>query len=198
MKEPFLKFIETELGSRFVLIACGLPSTGKTGATREIARVTGYPVLRSDLIRLEVLKGEDIFDEKVASDMAKRAAVYDEMFKRADETLKKSDGVILDATFASQSLRRRAAETAARHKLPLIIVETVCPQEVALKRIQYRTREDYQSNALTEQAYLNVKNAFEKVDLADLKKSQPELSVTHIVVDTARDYDWYVVSVEKK
>ena len=48
---------------------------------------------------MEVLKNEDIFDEKVASDMDKRVMVYDEMFRLADESLKKGDGVILDATF---------------------------------------------------------------------------------------------------
>ena len=199
MRKPFLKFIETELGSRFVLIACGLPSTGKTGVTREIARVKGYPLLRSDLIRLEVLKGEDVFDEKVASDMTKRTAVYDEMFKRADETLKKSAGVILDATFISQSLRRRAAEIAARHGLSFIIIETDCPQEVAIRRILARAEKEFESNALTEQAYLNNRKAFEKVDVADLKSHYPELAVTHIIVNTTNDPpgEWYVTGVKK-
>jgi hypothetical protein len=36
-----------------------------------------------------VLKGEDIFDEKVASDMDKRMLVYDETFRQAEELLKK-------------------------------------------------------------------------------------------------------------
>ena len=200
MKKPFLKFIETELSDCFVLVSCGLPSTGKTGATREIVRVTGFPVLRSDLIRLEVLKGENVFDEKVASDMTKRTAVYDEMFKRADETLKKNEGVILDATFISQALRRRAAEIAAKHKLPFIIVETVCPQEVAIRRILGRAEKEFESNALTEQAYLNNKKAFEKVDLADLKKSYPELALTHVTVDTTNDppEEWYVTDVENR
>ena len=190
--------MENELGDNFVLITCGLPSTAKTGISKGIARIKGYPVLRSDLIRLEVLKGEDVFDEKVASDMTKRTAVYDEMFRRADDALKKSGGVILDATFISQELRRRAAEIAAKHKLALIIVETVCPQEVALERVRRRAAKDYESNALTERAYLNNKKAFEKVDLADLKKSYPELAIIHIVVDTTRDQEWYVTRVENK
>lgn len=41
--------------------------------------------------------------------------VYDETFQRADEALEKGDSVILDATFVSQPLRRRAAEIAAEH-----------------------------------------------------------------------------------
>jgi len=60
LKEAFIKFIENELGTGFVLIACGLPGTWKTETTEEVARIKGYPLLRSDLIRLEVLKDEDI------------------------------------------------------------------------------------------------------------------------------------------
>ena len=200
MKEPFAKFVESELPSGFLLIACGLPGTWKTETTEEVSKIKGYPLLRSDLIRLEVLKNEDIFDEKVASNMDKRMMVYDEMFKRADETLEKNDGVILDATFVTQSLRRHAAAIAAKYDLNFIILETDCPQEVAIKRILQRTQEDYVSNALTRQAYLNNKKKFEKVDLNDLKSSYPNLNIIHLIVDTRYDppEDWYIIGVEKK
>ena len=200
MKEPFLKFIETELGPGFLLIACGLPGTWKTEATEEVSRIKGYPILRSDLIRLEVLKNEDIFDEKVAANMDKRTMVYDEMFRQADETLAKGDGVILDATFVTQSLRRRAAAIATKHNLRFVILQTDCPQEVSIRRILSRTKENYVSNALTEQAYLNNKKRFEEVDLDDLKDLYPNLIIVHLIVDTHHDppEDWYIIGVEKK
>jgi predicted kinase len=200
MKEPFAKFVETELPSGFLLIACGLPGTWKTETTEEVSKIKGYPLLRSDLIRLEVLKNEDIFDEKVASNMDKRMMVYDEMFKRADESLNKNDGVILDATFVTQSLRRHAAAIAAKHNLTFVILQTDCPQEVAIRRILRRTKEDYVSNALTRQAYLNNKKRFEKVDLNDLKGLYPDLSIIHLIVDTRYDLpeDWYIIGMEKK
>jgi len=200
MKEPFAKFVENELPSGFLLIACGLPGTWKTETTEEVAKIKGYPLLRSDLIRLEVLKNEDIFDEKVASNMDKRLMVYEEMFKRADETLEKNDGVILDATFITQSLRKHAAAIAAKYALTFVILQTRCPQEVAIKRILSRTKEDYVSNALTRQAYLNNKKKFEKVDLNDLKDSYPNLNIIHLIVDTRYDppEDWYIIGVEKK
>ncbi|MFC1928721.1 AAA family ATPase [Chloroflexota bacterium] len=200
MKEPFVKFVEDELGSGFLLIACGLPGTWKTETTEEVARIKGYTLLRTDLIRLEVLKNEDIFDEKVASNMDKRTMVYDEMFRRADENLKKGGGVILDATFVTQSLRKRAAEIAAGHNRTFVILQTDCPQEVSIRRILSRTKEDYESNALTEAAYLNNKKRFETVDLDDLKGSHPNLSITHLVVDTRHDppEDWYIIGVEKR
>ena len=200
LKEPFAKFVEKELGSKFLLIACGLPVTGKTWLTKEVAQIKGYPLLRTDLLRLEVLKNEDIFDKKVAADMAKRTAVYDEMFRQADEALDQSDGVILDATFITQSLRRQAAAIAAKHDLTFVILQTDCPQEVAIRRILNRTKENYQSNALTEQAYLNNKKEFEAVDLADLKSLYPDLTILHLIVDTRYDSpeDWCVISVAKR
>ena len=200
MRELFAKFIESELGSGFLLIACGLPGTWKTETTEEVARIKGYPLLRSDLIRREVLKNEDIFDEKVASNMDKRTMVYDEMFRQADETLKKDDGVILDATFVTQLLRRRAAAITAKHNLTFVILQTDCPQEVSIRRILNRTKENYVSNALTEQAYLNNKKRFEEVDVDDLKHLNPNLSIVHLIVDTRHDppEEWYVIGVEKK
>jgi predicted kinase len=198
--EPFVKFMEDELGPGFLLIACGLPGTWKTETTEEVSKIKGYPLLRSDLIRLEVLKGEDIFDEKVASNMDKRTMVYDEMFRQSDEALDESDGVILDATFVTQSLRKRAAAIAAKHDVRFVILQTDCPQEVSIKRILNRTKEEYVSNALTEQAYLNNKKKFEAVDLDDLKSSYPNLGITYLIVDTRHDppEDWYIIGMEKK
>lgn len=201
MREPFSPYVETELGSGFVLIACGLPGTWKTETTEEVAIITGYPLLRTDLIRLELLKNEDVFNERVAADMDKRSMVYDEMFRRAEESLdKKGGGVILDATFVTQGLRRRVAAIAAEHNLKFVILQTDCPQEVAIRRILARTKDDYVSNALTEQAYLNNKKKFEAVDLVDLKRLYPNLDIVHLVVDTAQDppEDWYIIGVEKR
>ncbi len=200
MQEPFAKFIGRELGNGVLLITCGLPGTWKTETSEEISRIKGYPILRSDLIRLEVLKDENIFDEKVASDMSKRTMVYDETFRRAGEALEKGDSVILDATFVTRSLRRRAAEIAARHNKIFVVLQTHCPQEVAIARILRRTQENYESNALTEQAYLNNKRKFEEVDVDDLKRLYPRLSIMHLTVDTQHDPpdDWYIVGVEKR
>jgi predicted kinase len=200
LKETFAKFVESELGADTLLITCGLPGTWKTETSEEISRIKGYPILRSDLIRLEVLKDENIFDEKVASNMSKRTMVYDETFRRADEALGQGDSVILDATFVTQSLRRQAAAIAAKYNKTFVILETHCPQEVAIARILRRTQENYESNALTEQAYLNNKKKFEEVDLDDLKRFYPNLNIIHLTVDTQYDppEDWYIIGVEKR
>lgn len=201
MREPFAEFIDSELEPNTLLITCGLPGTWKTETSEEVSKIKGYPILRSDLIRLQVLKNEDVFDPKVAGNMSKRLSVYDELFRRADDLAAKSKkGVILDATFVSQELRRRAAEIAAKHKMTFVILQTSCPQEVSVARIQRRTKDKYESNALTIDAYLANKKKFEIVDVDDLKKLNPSLRITHLTVDTCHDLpaDWYVIGMEKR
>jgi predicted kinase len=200
LREPFAEFVKTKFGPKTLLITCGLPATWKTETSAEVAKIKGYPILRSDLLRLEVLKGEDVFDAKVAGNMNKRLSVYDEMFRQADDLAGQGKGIILDATFVTQELRRRAAEIAAKHGMTFVILETSCPQEVSVARIQKRTKEKYESNALTVEAYLANKRKFEPVDLDDLKTLHPKLKIVHLTVDTchASPEDWYVVGMEKR
>ncbi|MFC1863381.1 AAA family ATPase [Thermodesulfobacteriota bacterium] len=196
MRAPFKNFIKNELDNETLLISCGLPASYKTETTEVIAQLKGFYVLRTDMIRLEVLKGEDIFDDKVASNMDKRTSVYDEMFRIANELAGKGKGIILDATFVTQALRRRASEVAERHNKTFVIQQTQCPQEISVGRIMKRTKDNYESNALTEQAYLNNKNKFEAIDLEDLKEHYPSLNIVHLLVDTTSDSEdeWFVIN----
>ena len=191
--------MKNNLGPKTLLITCGLPATWKTETSAEVAKIKGYPILRSDLIRLEVLKGEDVFDPKVAGNLNKRLSVYDEMFRRADDAAGEGS-VILDATFVTQDLRRHAAEIAAKHGLTFVILETSCTQEVSVARLQKRTKEKYESNALTVEAYLANKRKFEPVDLDDLKRLHPQLKILKLTVDTCHDSpeDWYIIGMEKR
>jgi len=200
MKKPFLQFVRQELGDNFVLFTTGLPATWKTETSVEVVKIKNCPMLRSDIIRLEVLKGQDIFDEKVAANMKKRLSVYDELFRQADETLKKHTCVILDATFITQELRIQAAAVADKNQKPLVILETCCPQEVSIAHILRRTKDKYESNALTEQAYLNNKAKFEKVNIDEIKNTYPNLKITHILVDTSRGEvgNLFITEIEKR
>jgi predicted kinase len=201
LKESFAKFIKDNLDSKTLLITCGLPGTWKTETSEEVSKIKGYPILRSDLIRLEVLKNEDVFDAKVAGNMNKRLSVYDEVFRRADDLAEKTvSGIILDATFVAQDLRRRAAEIAAKHNMTFVILQTSCPEEVSIARIERRTKEKYESNALTVDAYLANKKKFEPVDIEDIKKRYPTLRILHLTVDTCHENadDWYVIGMQKK
>ena len=195
MREPFADFIEKEIRPGTLLIACGLPGTWKTETTQEVSKLKGFKILRTDLIRLEVLSREDIFDEKEAANMDKRKMVYDEMFKRAEITVMEEDGVILDATFVTRELRDRAAAIAEKQGKTFVILQTDCPDEVVVGRILRRTKENYESNALTEQAFINNKNKFQPPDPDYLKATFPDIKLVHLKVDTSNDEpeDWYII-----
>ena len=200
MKKPFGKFIKAELKKGFLLIACGLPGTGKTTLTEAVQKIKGGRLLKSDIIRRELLKDQDIFDVKIAGDMKKRIQVYEEMFRQADAALDNEKNVILDATFLTQALRQQAAAIAARHGVAFVILQSDCPDDICLARIQARDKATSVSNALTGEAYLSNKKDFEPVDIDNLKKLNPNLKLIYIVVDTSKDPpdDWYITRYEKR
>lgn len=200
MREPFADYIDRAVPDGMVVITCGLPATNKTESMEVLAEGRDYTILRTDLLRRRVLAGEDIFDEKVAADMGKRERVYHAMFAMADDLAGQGRGVILDATFLTQDLRRRAAEVAARHGRTLLILQTEAPEAYSLAKIAGRTRENYESNALTEKAYRNNQERFEPVDLDDLVSRHPGLRVIHTLIDTGSDNpsDWFVLSETRR
>ena len=199
MRESFVEFVKREIRGDELIITCGLPATNKTETMEVVQRLKDFPILRTDLIRKQVLAGEDIFDEKVAASMNKRELVYDEMFRQAGEAAARG-GVILDATFVTSSLRLRAAAVAAAHGKTFVIQQTRAPRDYSIGKILARTRENYESNALTEQAYDNNVRKFEAVDLDALHALHPELHVVHLTVDTGADDEsgWYVIGREER
>jgi predicted kinase len=196
MKIPVTSFIETQLPPSFLLITCGLPATGKSSVAAMIAKARSCQMLRSDLLRQEIFKNEDVFAEEVAANRDKRLQVYQEMFRRAGAILSSGSSVILDATFFTRELRRQAAEIADRHRQNLVIIETVCSQAVAVKRILWRRKDQYESNALTEQAYLSNQKDFEPVNIGELKAGYPGLRIFYATVDTEYEgsEQWYVTA----
>ncbi|MBN2688662.1 MAG: hypothetical protein JXR85_10875, partial [Deltaproteobacteria bacterium] len=75
------------------------------------------------------------------------------------------------------------------------IQQTRCPEEYSLNKISKRTKDHYESNALTPQAYFNNKERFEPIDLHELKDLHPGIHIIHITVDTASDSEdeWFVI-----
>jgi hypothetical protein len=84
--------------------------------------------------------------------------------------------------------------------MTFVIFQTHCSEEVSIARILRRTKQNYQSNALTREAYLNNKKRFEAIDLDDLKERFPELQILHLTVDTEYDRpeDWYIIGMERR
>jgi len=200
MEKDFVKVVESEVPNDCVLISVGLPGSWKSPVTEQIAKMKGFQILRSDIIRLDVLKGLDVFDRRVASNPENRKKVYDEMFRQAAEVLRTSiKGLILDATFFTQQLRSKAAELAQEANRTFVIAECVCTEEKSIERILKRTKEHYESNALTREAYLNNKALFQAVNMKDLKKRFKRVPMVHLTIDTEDDSlpGWKIKRIEK-
>jgi len=200
MERTFSEVIKSEVPDNSVLISVGLPGSWKSPVTEEIARMKGFQILRSDLIRLEVLKDQDIFDNKVASNPENRRKVYEEMFRQAEKEVKTNQsGLILDATFFTQDLRLRAAEIACQSGRSLVIAECACSEDRSIQRILKRTKENYESNALTREAYLNNKALFQPIDIKGIKEKFATLRVIHLTIDTEYDTlpDWKIKKIER-
>lgn len=201
MAQDFSTVIAREIPESALLISTGLPGSWKSPVTEKISEMKKLTILRSDMIRLEVLKDLDVFDEKVASSRENRMKVYEEMFRQAESGLDKNPaGLILDATFVTQDLRLRAAEIALRTSRVLVIAEMVCSEHASIQRILKRTKENYESNALTRQAYVNNKAIFQAVNLDEIKHRFPTLQVIHLAIDTEYDEPerWRVTKIDKK
>ncbi len=201
MEKDFSEVVKSEVPKDCVLVSVGLPGSWKSPVTEEIAKIKGFQILRSDLIRLEVLKGLDVFDNKVASNPDHRRKVYEEMFRQAKIALETNKGgLILDATFFTQELRSRAAALAMESNRSFVIAECVCTEEKSFERILKRTKENYESNALTKEAYQNNKALFQPVDIDALKKHFKLLSIIHLMIDTELDTlpGWKIRKIEKR
>jgi predicted kinase len=131
-----------ELGQPLLLVVRGLTGTGKSTLASDLAEKMGIEHLKTDAIRRELLGAspqpagynEGIYQEE------NRARVYEEMLSRASLLLEQGRSVILDGTFLSATLRKKAIALAERFSAFPLIVHCYCPDNVAIERIATRTQ----------------------------------------------------------
>jgi predicted kinase len=105
-----------------------------------------------------------------------RSRVYDELLRQAAQHLEDRRSIILDGTFLTDSLRRRACDLGYRHGAVVLNVQCTCPRHVACARIQQR-------------ADTGLSESEARVDLYDLQARdyQPPLGGDpSITVDTTQ------------
>ncbi|WP_158055575.1 AAA family ATPase [Halorussus halophilus] len=121
-----------------LVVVCGLPGVGKTTVAERIAEETDGRLLRTDVIRKEIISDPEYTDEE--SQM-----VYDELFRRGRETVEAGRTAVFDATFQDEAERARARELAAELETGFRLVKVECAEGVVKERIE--SREDDASDA---------------------------------------------------
>jgi predicted kinase len=140
------------------IVVSGLPGTGKSYLSRQLAERLSYPVLESDALRKQLFPAPTY--SAIESGILFRA-----IHRLIEDLLGKGTSLILDATNLTESYRERLYNIADKHKARLIIARTEAPLEVVRERLKNRgemTRNGEKSDA-DWKVYLKLSATAEKI-----------------------------------
>jgi uncharacterized protein len=126
-----------------VLVVGGLAGTGKTTLATSLADALGAELLRTDVVRQELF-GAGPHAAKADGGIYRREArdrVYDEIFRRAAALHADRIAIVLDGTFSTLDLLRRARALAVDPRSIFLAIECICRPDVAHQRIGMRLAE---------------------------------------------------------
>ena len=126
-----------------VVLVAGLPGTGKTSVTENLARRWRMAHISSDVTR-KTLAGVDVSEHRYApflediysphfSDLT-----YAAMLKEAEQHLQQGESIVLDATFRRAKERRRVIAMAQEMTTNAWVVECTLSEEEARHRLERR------------------------------------------------------------
>jgi predicted kinase len=136
-----------------LVIVCGLQGVGKSTVAQRIAAKMDALLLRTDVIRKELIGKPDYSEQEMQR-------IYDEMFARALKSLQQKKHVVLDATFTKQSNRVQAKKVAQEVETGFKIVEVTCLEDEVQRRIEKRSGDASEARF---REYLKYKFLFEPI-----------------------------------
>lgn len=185
------------ISSDFCVIMCGLPASGKSTLARIISKTHGHVIISTDMLRKKIYNEKQILDPEKAKDMSRRYFVYELMFAEALKLLEEGRGVILDGTFIKEHLRKKAIEKLKHFCKKFVLLQVITDEKVALERIEVRRFKDYESNAISAEAYFNNLKEWEDIDIQDIRRNFMDLDIKVYQVQSSNQdpMQWPVVEV---
>ncbi len=125
-------------------VVCGLPGTGKSTIAGAVGPRLGWPVLRTDDVRRELLDSvgsgplRDAYGEG-AYDEATTTATYSTLLARARAALEGGRSVLLDGTFSARRWQQAAEQLAEDTGSDLAVFECTARPSVAGARLRARS-----------------------------------------------------------
>jgi predicted kinase len=121
-----------------LVLVAGLPGTGKSTLARGIAERAGFTVIRSDVVRKELVgKWPDALGEGIyTAEWTERT--YAECLRRAEAILADGGRVIVDANFPDEDRRRDFLEAAGRLAVQAVFLWCRASPEIAKRRVSER------------------------------------------------------------
>ncbi len=128
---------------RRLVVTCGLTGSGKSTLARMLGESCALEMVRSDVVRKELLGIESTERRWVAFNSAEYAPAitertYDAMLERAEDLLVAGHSVILDGCFIKREQRAGAVELARRLQVPILVLECRTSEAVIRERLERR------------------------------------------------------------
>jgi uncharacterized protein len=126
-----------------LILLAGLTGTGKSVLAREIAPRLGAVIIQTDALRKELqgiapeARHYEAFGEGIYGPDASRRT-YGEAHLRASSHLRSGRSVIIDASYKRRAEREAAVRMAEEAGADYWVVDCVCPEEIARKRLEAR------------------------------------------------------------
>ena len=175
-----------------LVLLAGLTGTGKSLLAQGLARRLGAEVVRTDVLRKELLsippaeRRPDAFGQGIYSDQI-TDRTYSRALEIASAHLTKGRSAVIDASYKRREERLRAAEKANKLGTDFFLVECVCPEETVKGRLENR-RGDASDGRW--EIFLAQKADFDPVTEIP--------AASHIVIDTAQDPDACMADVLRR
>lgn len=138
-----------------MVVVCGRSGTGKTTIARGLAHESGFRLLSTDAVRLELLgpaKGPSRFGEG-AYRKEVTEHVYRTLTERADTLLAEGSGAVLDGTFLEQPQREALAALARQRAVRVNWIECVLEPQAVRNRLASRAASGDGNSDATWQIY---------------------------------------------
>ncbi len=149
-----------------LLVASGLPASGKSTVLKQLAAVAGWPVLSSDRLRKELAgagETERLPEKYYTPEFSAR--VYRELNLRAEEALARGP-VLLDANFPSRESRAQARTVADKVGAGCAVLAFSLDESEQGERLRQREEEGTGISDAGLDVYRKLKAAYEPPDAA--------------------------------
>jgi predicted kinase len=154
---------ETVAAHPRLVVVCGPPGVGKTTVSEGIADRIDGTLVRTDVVREDVAPDPEYTD-------AERKRVYEELFARGREALRRGENAVLDGTFQYRATREAAQSLAEEMGATFESVKVECAEPVVRERIAERTGDESDADF---DVHAMIREQFDP------------LSVDHVTVDNS-------------
>lgn len=183
---------------RAIVAVAGLSGTGKSTLAGLLAERTGFPWIRSDVVRKELAgwmaqeQGQVPFGEGIYSPEF-TARTYLELRRRAVHLFDQGLGSILDATHLRREQRDLLRALAEKFSAPLLFVWCTCPEEEVRRRLEARSHDKQEVSDADWNVYLRQRDEQEapgqdESDVIFIDTTVPPIEASIRVEDTLRQY----------